>query len=220
MLDRILNINPQEKYKSGLKVPSNHNYAVNRYDQDKQHSKDSALFSPLAKLMSKINWRILNIEYPSSEEMLLNFMVDDLEFITVINFNEMYNKSYQEFSIYRAVPSHNRRKYLEVKLNVEKYEISVLETPDQIKTEKLSVLFNRVSEINFDASLKIVEKEALKQIKEGIALEINSELNYILKVIYTFISTKSKSKIKNNFILKTNKNIPIIMQKVAIIHAE
>ncbi|MCW8849505.1 MAG: hypothetical protein OQJ81_05940 [Melioribacteraceae bacterium] len=220
MLDRILNINPQEKYKSGLKVPSNHNYAVNRYDQDKQHSKDSALFSPLAKLMSKINWRILNIEYPSSEEMLLNFMVDDLEFITVINFNEMYNKSYQEFSIYRAVPSHNRRKYLEVKLNVEKYVISVLETPNQIKTEKLSVLFNRVSEINFDASLKIVEKEALKQIKEGIALEINSELNYILKVIYTFISTKSKSKIKNNFILKTNKNIPIIMQKVAIIHAE
>lgn len=220
MLDRILNINPQEKYKSGLKVPSNHNYIVNRYDQDKQNSRDSALFSPLAKLMSKINWEILNIEYPSSEEMLLNFMVDDLEFITVINFKEMYNKLYHEFSIYRDVSSLNKRKYFEVKLSVEKYEIGVLETPDQIETEKLSVLFNRVAKLNFDDSLNIIDKNALKPIKEGIALDINTELNYILKVIYTFISTKSKSRIKNNFILKTNKNIPIIMQKVAIIYAE
>ncbi len=37
------------------------------------HSRDSALFSPLAKLMSKINWRILNIEYPSTDEMSVKF---------------------------------------------------------------------------------------------------------------------------------------------------
>ena len=220
MLDRILNINPQEKYKSGLKVPSNNYYAVNRYDQDKQHSKDSALFSPLAKLMSKINWRILNIEYPSSEEMLLNFMVNDLEFITVINFNEMYNKLYQEFSIYRGFSSIKKSKHFEVKLNVEKNEVSVLESPEQIKTDNLSILFDRVSKINFGNALKIVEKNTLNKLKESIELEIKEELNYLLKVIYTFISTKSKSRIKNNIILKTNKNIPIMMQKVAIIYAE
>ena len=220
MLDKILNINPQEKYKSGLKVPSNHNYVVNRYDQDKQHSKDSALFSPLAKLMSKINWRILNIEYPSSDEMLLNFEVNNLEFITVINFNEMYNKLYQEFSIYRSISYINKRKYHEVKLNVEKYKISVLETPDQIETENLSILFDRLSRIEFGTSLKITDKNTLKQLTERIEMDINQELNYILKVIYTFISTKSKSRVKNNFVLKTHENIPIMMQKVAIIYAE
>lgn len=220
MLDRILNINPQEKYKSGIKVPSSHNYAVNRYDQDKQHSRDTALFSPLAKLMSKINWTIKNIEYPSSDEMLLNFLVNDLEFITVINFNEIYNKFHQEFSIYRAISSMNKRKLHEVKLNVEKYNISVLETPDQIETEKLSTLFDRISKINFGPSLEIIERNTLKQLIESIEMDINKELNYILKVIYTFISTKSNSKVKNNFILKTHENIPIIMQKVAIIYAE
>ena len=220
MLDRILNINPQEKYKSGLKVPSNHNYAVNRYDQDKQHSRDTALFSPLAKLMSKINWRILNIEYPSSEEMLLNFMVNNLEFITVINFNELYNNPYQEFSIYRGFSSNKKSKHFGVELFVEKNEISVLETPDPIKTDNLSILFDRVSKLNFGNTLKIVDKNTLNELKERIEMEINEELNYLLKVIYTFISTRSKSRIKNNIILKTNKNIPIMMQKVAIIYAE
>jgi hypothetical protein len=133
----------------------------------------------------------------------------------------MYNKLYQEFSIYRTISTLNkRRKYLEVKLNVEKYEISILETPDQIETEKLSVLFNRVSDTDFGPSLKIIEKNTLKELLENCDVAINKELNYILKVIYTFISTKSKSKVKNNFILKTHENIPIIMQKVAIIYAE
>jgi hypothetical protein len=171
--------------------------------------------------MSKINWKILNIEYPSTDEILLNFMVNDLEFITVINFKEMYNKLYQEFTIYRAIsPFNRRRKYLEIKLDVERYEISLLETPEQIETEKLSILFNRVSNINFGPSLKIIEKNTLKELIENSDMDINKELNYILKVIYTFISTKSKSKVKNNFVLKTHENIPIIMQKVAIIYAE
>lgn len=220
MLDRILNINPQEKYKSGLKVSSTNNYAVNRYDQDKQNAKDSALFSPLAKLMSKINWRILNIEYPSDDEMLMHFMVNELEFITVINFNEMYSKPYHEFSIYRARNLPNNRKHYEVKLKVEKYEVSILETPDPIETENLSTLFDRVSKLNFPSNLKIVDLHILNELIDNIKLSINTELNYILKVIYTFISTRSKSRIKNNFVLKTNKNIPIIMQEVAIIYAE
>lgn len=221
MLDRILNINPQEKYKSGLKVPSSDHYVVNRYDQDKQNSKDSALFSPLAKLMSKINWRILNIEYPSNYEILINFMVNDLEFITVIDFNEMYNKPYQEFSIYRARSLSNKRKHYEAKLKVEKYEISILDSPDPIETNNLSILIDRVSKLNFNNSkLKIVDPYILNDLLDNIRVSINNELNYILKVIYTFISTRSKSRVKNNFPLKTHKNIPIIMQEVAIIYAE
>lgn len=220
MLEKILNINPQDKYKSGLKVPSGNNFIVNKYDQDRQNSRDSALFSPLAKLMSQINWRILNIEYPSNDEILMNFMVNDLEFITVINFNEMYSKPYQEFSIYRTRNLLNKRKHYEAKLKVEKYEVSILQTPDPIETENLSILIDRIAKLNFMNNQKIFDLNILNKLINDIKLDINKELNYILKVIYTFISTRNKSKVKNNFLLKTKKNIPIIMQEVAIIYAE
>jgi len=219
MLDRILNINPQEKYKSGLKV-NTHNYAVNRSDHEKHHSKDSALFSPLAQLMSKINWRILNIEFPSEDEMLFNFLVGNLEFITVINFTEMYNNIMQEFAILNVSNDNSRRIHTEVKLKVEKQKISVLETPDPIVTDNLSLLFEKILSSDQIASGNISDRHILNDFLFGIEYGLNRELNYILKVIYTFISTRNKSKVKNNFILKTRENNPIIMQKVVRIYAE
>ncbi len=219
MLDRILNINPQEKYKNGIKVTTNP-YAVNRHDQEKHHSKDSALFSPLARLMSKINWKILNIEYPSNDEMLFNFLVNGLEFITVINFSEMYNNSHQEFSVFHVANNNGRKMQCEVKLKVSKLEVSVLKKPDPIETENISQLFDRVAKLNILSNHQIVEPYILNGLVNGITNSVNRELNYILKVIYTFISTRNKKRVKNNFLLKTQKNIPIIMQKVALIYAE
>lgn len=219
MLDRILNINPQEKYKNGLKI-SNNPYVVNRHDQDRQHSRDSALFSPLARLMSQINWKILNIEYPSKEEILLNFIVNGLEFITVINFNEIYTNAYQEFSIFYTTKSKNKKLQLKVKLKVKKDKISILDSSDLIETENIFTLFDRIAEWREYRNTNIVESSILNNLLSNISFSLNREFNYILKVIYTFISTRNKSRVKNNFILKTQKNIPIIMLNVAIINAE
>lgn len=220
MLDRILNINPQDKYKSGLKIQPSHFYTVNRNDKDKHNSKDSALFSPLAKLLSKINWRILNIDYPNNEEMFFNFLVDDLEFSTTINFSEMYTELYQKFSIkWKNNNDINEYDHL-VELKVEKEEVSTLSRPDPIITEAISILFNRISEQNLHNNFQTTNSTVLTELINGIGFSLNAELNYILKVIYTFISTRHSGRVKNNINLKTQKNIPIIMQKVAINVAE
>lgn len=219
MLDRISHINPQEKYKSGLKITTNP-YVVNRHDPEKHHSKDSALFSPLAKLLSKINWKILNIEFPSNDEMLFNFLVNDLEFITVINFNEMYSNPYQEFSIFQINNNLGKKLQYETKLKVAKHELSILEKADPIETRNLSFLFDKISNLNIHINHTITNARVLNGLAEEISYNLNQELNYILKVIYTFISTRNKSRVKSDFILKTTQNIPIIMQKVAIIYAE
>ena len=57
-------------------------------------------FLLLAKLLSNINWKILNIEYPSNDEMLFHFLVNDLEFIILIDLNEIHKEPYQQFTIY------------------------------------------------------------------------------------------------------------------------
>jgi len=220
MLDRILNINPQEKYKSGLKIPSNHYYVANRDDHDKHHSKDSALFSPLAKIMSKINWKILNIDYPSKDEISFNFLVDDLEFLTVVNFNEIHTTPFHEFLVSKVRSRNGRKLKYEIKLKNEKYEVNILNKALPIETGNLSLVFDRIHEMNINTEYEIVEPEILSSFIGGIEHSLNADLNYILKVLHTFISTKNKSRIKNNFVLKTQKNIPIIMLGVAIIKAE
>ncbi len=219
MLDRILNINPQDKYKSGIKVPSVNSYIVNRYDKEKQNSKDSALFSPLAKLLSKINWKILNIEYPTNDEILFHFLVNDFEFITLIDYNEIYTEPFQQFTIYRNGESFGKGIQYEVKLKVEKDDISILNKADPINTDGISTIFDRIKELNY-ANSNITDLAILREFISGVQKEVNQELNYILKVIFTFISTRSKNRIKTQINLKSQKNNPIIMQKVVINNTE
>ncbi len=219
MLDRILNINPQDKYKSGIKVPSVNPYVVNRYDEEKQNRKDSVLFSPLAKLLSKINWKILNIEYPTNDEILFNFLVNDLEFITLIDFNEIYSEQYQQFTIYRTTESFGKNVQYEVKLKVEKGDIGIINKADPITTESISTIFDRIKQASHSYG-KISQPIILKEFVSGIQNEVYEELNYILKVIFTFISTRNTNRIKSQINLKSQKNIPIIMQKVVINNTE
>ena len=218
MLDRILNINPQDKYKNSLKI-INHPYAVNRQDNEKQNSKDSALFSPLAKLLSKINWKILKIEYPSEDQILFNFLVDEFEFITIIDFNELYENPFQDIVILQAIENDKIELIKKNEIKIRKITITILNTHEIIKTDNLAHLFSRVKS---QKHLNFRSKDAffLKGIINGLEDEIFDELDYILKVVYTFIYTRFKTRIKNNYHLKTQKNIPIMMQKVAIIYAE
>ncbi len=67
---------------------------------------------------------------------------------------------------------------------------------------------------------KISQPIILKEFVSGIQNEVYEELNYILKVIFTFISTRNTNRIKSQINLKSQKNIPIIMQKVVINNTE
>jgi hypothetical protein len=219
-LDRILNINTQEKYKSGSKVNPVHHYSVHRDEHGKQNSRDSALFSPLAKLLSQINWHILSVEYPSEDAMDFNFLVDELEFKVSIDFTELYQNPFQEISIIYTKAINNAINKENVLLKVAKDDIVILTEPTPINITYLNVLFKRIDEYSSNSNFEITDKSLLNSFVMGIKTNINEELNYILKVLYTFISTRNKSRVKNNFNLKSEENNPIIMQKVAIIIAE
>jgi len=220
MLDRILNINPKEKYKSGSKITASQFYSVNRHDHEKHQSKDSALFSPLAKLMAKINWKILSVQYQSDDEILFHILINEIEFITVINFHELYTASYQKFTMLKTKVNNGERISFKINLEVEKDDISILDTPEQISTDSILELYNRVIQKKIHSRNSITESYILNEISSGIKNSLKVEFNNILKAIYTFISTRDKKRIKNNFILKTHKNIPIIISEVSFIYAE
>jgi hypothetical protein len=105
-------------------------------------------------------------------------------------------------------------------IKVEKENIGILDNPDPIIVDNLKIMFQRMLELNPMNETKIIESENLSGVTFNIEKGLLREMNYILKVIYTFISTKNKSRIKNNFILKSSKNIPMIIEKVAIKYAE
>ncbi len=220
MLDKILNINPQEKYKSGSKITASQLYSVNRHEHDRHRSKDSALFSPLAKLMSKMNWKILSVQFTSEDELLFHFLINNIEFITVINFKELYTSSKQKFTLIKSEKKNNKETSYKVNLEVEKDNIAILNKPEYLNTDSIDELYERIINRAIYRDNNITEPYILGEIVSDLQENLNLEFNNILKAIYTYISARGNGRIKNNFILKTHKNIPIIINKVSIIYAE
>lgn len=220
MLDPILNINHKERYKGGVKSQNNF-YSIHKHSEEKNTSKDSALFSPLARLLSKINWRIINIQYPSADQILLNFQKGDLEFLTLIDFRELYVNPYHEFSIFKKEIRENKELTFQVQLKVKKEKIDILEKIIPLEIDGLEEIFSRISKINYGDVNKqdftIVNSQLLQNLVYGLEDKIHDELNTILKAIYTLISTHQSNKIRKNYELNIERNNPIMLKRVSII---
>lgn len=107
------------------------------------NKKRFSTFFAVSNLMSQINWKILNLEYPSDDEMLFHFLVDDTEFFTIINFNELYTEHYQEFSIQKPGIKDFTNVNYETVIAVKKDEINILAIPERIEIASLNRFFNK-----------------------------------------------------------------------------
>ncbi len=223
MLDPILNINHNERYKGGVKSQSSF-YSIHQHTEEKNRSKDSALFSPLARLLSKINWRIINVQYPSNDQILINFQKGELEFLTLIDFHELYNTQYHEFSISKKTQNNGKKLEYKIQIKVKKEKITTFEKITPLEIDALEELFTRIKEINFEKlnkqSLSITNTDVLNNFVYGLEEKISGELNTILTAIYTLISTHQENKIIKNYVLNIEQNNPIMLEKLSIISAK
>ena len=222
MLDPILNINHNERYKGGVKSQSNI-YSIHKHTDEKNTTKDSALFSPLARLLSKIKWQIINIQYPSADQILLNFQKGDLEFLTLIDFHELYINPYHEFSIFKKEIKNNKDLVYQIQLKVQKEKIDTFEKITPLEIEGLEEVFARISKINpgnlNDQPFTLINSQLLNNLIYGLEDKIYDELNTILTAIYTLISTQQSNKIRKNYELNIERNNPIMLKRVSIIGA-
>ncbi|MEE9432526.1 MAG: hypothetical protein V3V16_15880 [Melioribacteraceae bacterium] len=217
MLDPILNINPNERYKSGSKSPVNF-YSIQKNTEEKNRQGDSARFSPLATLLSKINWQIINVSYPSRSEIKLHFSKDQLEFITTIDFNKLYTEPYQDFTVIKKKIVSDKHINYKLNLKIKKETVTTFSEINPLEISSIQELFSRVLLFSYEnnTDTDYTNPVLFLELLNGIEDEIHYEFNSILTAIYTFISAKQKNKIRNNFTLNTNQNYPIIIQRVSI----
>lgn len=220
MLDKILNINPKEKYKSGTKNSANHFYGLYKNPVEKKYLKDAAYFSPIAQLLSRLNWQIINIHRLSDEEIIFNFLVNNFEFYIIIKFKELYSNPFQKIQITQFENLNKTKAKYELQIDVNKDKISTLEKPDDISTKFINKLFLRIGRLEMKSNVDIIQKHILDDLIEGIEYSLQEELNYILKIIYTYISKQDNSKIRADILLKSDENIPIMLHKVSISYSE
>jgi len=217
MLDPILNINPNERYKSGSKSPVNF-YSIHQNTEERNQRGDSARFSPLATLLSKINWQIINVSYPSKGQIKLHFAKDGLEFQTLIDFTKLYSEPYHKFLVSKKEMQNNKEVDYILNVKVKKETITTFSSIIPLEISNIHELFNRTLQLSYKEKAEVSFTNTLIFIEllEGIEEQIHFEFNSILTAIYTFISAKQKNKIRNNFTLNTNQNNPIIIERVSI----
>ena len=220
MLDKILNINPKEKYKSGTKSSASHFYGFYKNPVEKKYLKDAAYFSPIAQLLSRLNWQIINVQRLADEEIIFNFLVNNFEFYIRIKFKELYSNPFQKIQITQYEDLNKTKAKYELQIDVNKEKISILEKPDNISTKFIGKLFLRIGRLEMKSNVDIIQQHLLDELTYGIEYSLQEELNYILKIIYTYISKQDNTKIHNDTILKSDKNIPIMLHKVSISYSE
>ncbi|MCP5064231.1 MAG: hypothetical protein GY936_17465 [Ignavibacteriae bacterium] len=169
--------------------------------------------------MSKINWQIINVSYPTRDQVRLNFLKDDLEFLTLIDFNTLYTENYHEFLISKKGIIQDKDFEYKVGLKVQKETITTLDKIIPLEIENIQELFGRILYLDYaeNEENKYTDQLLFSELLFEVEDQIHSELNLILTAIYTFISIQQKSKIRNNFTLNTDQNNPIIIQRVSII---
>lgn len=212
MLDKIININTDVRLQSEDKSSR-----YNRFGKKKGNSqvpeKDSLVFSPAASYLSELDWELHHLDYPAEDKVSLEFVIDDFLFRMIIDFSNYWTTLSQ--SIY--ISHQMKRKNISIIMSLAKRKLWFIEHYQHIKFTGIESLFERIFELSDENN----EVDDLKLEEELIELEIklNSEMQYILASVFTFLDKLGKFKIIKKFQFNNNSKELVKIEKVKVQNA-
>ncbi len=218
MLEKILNINPNGSYKRKKKTNSKTEFPLHYNVQAKHSIKDTITFSPAALFLAHINWELKEIQYPTSEHVLLKFVIEGIEFYVEINLNELYANVMQQFSILNVHRSKVKEKAILVKVSVAKDKITTVENPMKFEIPFINQLYDRILELELHSALTNEDEVMLKNLTDGIKEQLLDEFRNILYGVYTFLDKLGKFNLVKNYLFAHEVNDPLIIERITVIH--
>ena len=210
MLDKILNINPDVWPSSDGRNPNYRRYGRKTGSDENYNDKDSLVFSPAAAYLSELNWELHNLEYPDKEKIRLEFVINGYLFRFVIDFSTYYTNMFQPMYISRKV----KGKKISLIVALAKRKLWFIEHYQNIDFVGLEALFEKISILDDDKKLE----ENIEVINElsNLEIKLNSELQYILAAVFTFLDKLNKFKIIKRFQFNNNSAELVKLQKVNV----
>ena len=213
MLDKIININTDIWHSSEGKSPNYKKQGRKIADSAQADDKDSLVFSPAATYLSELNWELHNLEYPDKDKIRLEFVIDGFLFRFVIDFSTYYSNLFQPMYISKFV----KGKKISLILALAKRKLWFIDHYQDIDFIGLEALFEKISILEDDKKLE-ENIEVLNELRE-LEIKLNSELQYILAAVFTFLDKLNKFKIIKKFQFNNESNELVKLQKVNVQNA-
>lgn len=218
MLDKIINIKPEYRYKEG----SGSNFGFQKFYQNAgQHRivfQDSISFSPAAIFLSKINWQLRDIEVASNTKMSLIFSTFDFEFHAEIDFLNFYNEPRHYYSINKSFLSIGKKMKLLLRMAANKNIIRIDENVERMNLNGLDRLFERIYNLEISGEIDKYDSSVLRDLMDGIDEDIINEFNFINTAFFTLVSKLGNFKFLDNYNFNNERTEPVIIEKITAIN--
>jgi len=217
MLEKIENINPKSSFKEKDRKRKKENAYHTRL-VEKHFIKDSIILSPAAQFLANLNWKLKDIQYLSNDKILLNFLIDDVEFYTEIDLDKLYTEEMQLFHILKSNLKYAGEEKILIDLMI--YKDTIKTVGDNLKFEIPAIvdLFDRVFDLKLKTDIDKEDYVLLHNLIEEIQEKLVEELQYVLYGIYTFLDKLGKFNLVKNYLFNYDIENPLRIEKITVIH--
>lgn len=218
MLDKIINIKPEYRYKEG----SGSHFGFQKFLQNSGGNKflyhDSISFSPAAIFLTKINWQLKDIDLAPNKKLSLIFSTYDFEFSTEIDFLEFYSDPRHYYNITKDFLTFGKKIRLMIRMSTRKNPFHLDENIERVNLSGLDRLFERIYNLEISGEIDKYDSSVLRDLMDGIHDDILNEFNFIDTAFYTLVSKLGTFKIFDNYNFNNERTEPIIIEKITAIN--
>jgi len=212
MLDKIININTDVRLRSDDKSSRNNRYGKKK-GAPQMAEKDSLLFSPAALYLAELDWELHNLDYPAENCVSLEFVINNLLFRIKIDFSNYFVTPEQVIFISYQI----KDKKISLFTLLAKRKLWFIDHYKPIELKGLEQLFEIM--YNSTDENNQVNSFAVEKVLVELETKLNSELQYILASVFTFLDKLGKFKIIKNFRFNNNSAELVKIEKVIVQNA-
>ena len=215
MLEKIININSNQPYK-GKKKSGNFEKFLNKPQIEKVFGKDSISFSPGALYLSKINWQLKEIDYPAEEKVVVQFIIDEFEFTSEVDFVNFYTNNYQKYKVNKKKVDQWEKTKALVEFKVYKGQLMLEDNYSAFQPNAIRSIFKKIS----NSPMEIEDSHKYSDLLYGIEDDLVLEFQLITNHLYTFINKMGKYNIVNDYVFNLADEKPITLEKITAINVK
>lgn len=190
MLDKIRNL--------GLNLNSANSAAYfsisEKGSQQERRARDNYIKSDALKYLNELEWVIRAINFVSESKLGIAFVASEIEFKTIINFNDRILNEIQ-FSVSSLIDSIGNQKRLTAALSINTNSDLKTLSKRQKEFEALKSLFVKLSGLDISGELTSEDSNVLTDLLAGDYFEIYADLLFITQCLIIFIDKLTGIKI-------------------------
>lgn len=220
MLDRIQNINYSKPYggEGGSSRSSDFEKYLTKPFVSSAIGKDSIIFSPAALYLARLNWHLHEIEYKSSDKILIDIFISDYEFISEFDFSDFYTEPFQLFNIIRKTSFGHKSYETKAKILYKKDQLSVDKELGSNSLYAIEEMFSRIGQLKLSDNSKKLDAFFLSELVSDIERNLANEFKHVLNQMHTFLTKLDKFYLKDEFKFKDSVSELVIIEDISTIY--